>query len=281
MKYNKLICISSLVLALLLSGGACIVNSGGNGEATEAIEIMKIMPQNSQDFFMFIDMDLIEEQEDSEELASDFNEVLSWYADICGFETDDVDRFATGGVLVFEGDFDFDEVRAQLEESEYSQGEYNGVEIWTGTGLWEGIVVAIVSGRIITADTDSVEACIDVIEDGESSVYDSEDAKDVMDRLPRGMMVGYGQEATLSGASDYEGLVSSGVALTEQSGSRVKGYTVMKFENAEAAEDAEQTIEDDLKASESNFQNIEVTRDGKFVDVVMEQEIEDYASDGV
>ena len=279
MKYGKLIGMFSLVLVLLLSGGACIFNGDG-ADAAKAIELMKIMPQNSQDFFMFIDMEMIGEQENSEELASDFSEVLSWYAEICGFDTDDVHRFATGGVLVFEGDFNFDEVRSQLEESDYSQGEYNGVEVWSGTGSGEGIAVALLSGRIITADGDGVEECIDVIKNGEPSVYDSDDAKDVMDRLPNGMMVGYGHDATLSGASDYEGLLSSGVALTEQVGSSVKGHTVMKFEDAEAAEDAEQTIKDDLEASDSNFQNVEVTRDGEFVKVMLEQEIEDYTSDG-
>jgi hypothetical protein len=97
--------------------------------------------------------------------------------------------------MLLEGDFNLDEIRNNLEELDCIKGEYNGIEVWEGGGLWDfwgtEASVALVSNKLVILGRGTeVGECIKVLKNSDFSIYAEEDFKDVMDPIPSGIMVG-------------------------------------------------------------------------------------------
>lgn len=267
----------ALLLSLVPAAAACL---GGGGGANDAIDVMKKVPKDAGEF-AYIDIKALRDDEDFSELYEDMEDAFAEFTEsFLGIDFDDVDSFGVfGEEFWLEGNFDLDEVRDNLENPEFGfgfgssfeEGEYKGVEIWESPGTW----LALMGDTIIFGNEDGVKAFIRVVEEGDDSLYEDEDFRDLVDRLPGGPVVTV-DEGAFYDAYEYDGLQVWGMSLKKKDSDTVTMTMVCKFEDEDSADSALDDIENDVESDEENeLRNVRVTRDGRFVEVTAEADIED------
>ena len=273
-----------LLLALLVFGGSsCLFssflgkdNGGTGGGAGEITEMMNRVPSDVESFGFF-DMETMRTDDEVEYLYSYLNGILFLVTGMCGVDLPDVQRFAAGDeTMLFEGEFDIPEMRQELEEDGYDQGEYLSVEVWEKSSDYFSFSdshIALWDDLVISGDEDGVNGCIDVIQGGDDSLYDKDSFKDVVDRLPKGAM--YLLEASAFLDEGYDGLEASGMSVGGNDGSTLEMTGVLKFEDENAAQSTMDNFETDLENNEGDLRNIDLEQDGQFVTVTFEQDVED------
>jgi internalin A len=225
--------------------------------------MMAKIPQDA-DFFNFSDVrawrdcdDLIGLYHDWEALCE---EQSGDYAIDCGRV-----RYAAAGaeVTVYDGDFDFDEVRLGLLDRGFSVHEYRDAQVWGKTDFrW----IALTGDLIIKGlSEEAVKGCIDVIRGVKDSLWDTQPAKDVAARLPQGIYMDYGT------GEQFEGLMAFGTSYEKQEEPALKVTAVFMFEDGDAAHDAVDEIEDYM--AELKVENIDVVQDKQFVKVTGERSL--------
>jgi len=269
MKGKFVICIVVLILALISTGIGCDSTKGEG-----AVDMMKKVP-NAIDSFSFIDIDAMRTDADLEKAYIDLKDSFMENMDYVGTNFDEVDRAANTGTspMVLEGDFNLDEVREKLEDLEYGRDEYRGIEVWEA----EGVLIALISNKLVIVGTeDTVKDCIKVIKDGDASLYDDKDFRDVMDRLPSGIIVQCTERVFPVSFDQYEGLEVAGVSVMKKDKHSMAFTWICKFENRNSASDAMDEIEFSLENDESDeWRKIDVTQDSEFVVVTTEIYIDD------
>ena len=92
-----------------------------------AIAMMQKVPEDS-DYFSFIDM----REFQAVYVHEEYLDYLEIYTSLVGLTPDDIESLGTGdSIILFEGDFVFDQIRDSLEDSEFEHlDDYNGVEMW-------------------------------------------------------------------------------------------------------------------------------------------------------
>lgn len=283
MKAKRIVLSIVLVMSLALGiplGTSCLGDSGGGGGgdvATEVIDMLKMMPKGADDF-MSIDLEALRADDDFEELYNDFMSDLSDLEESFGISFGDVSLFGVSGdgeIVILRGDFDFDGVRDALEEIRLEEETYEGVEMWVSPG----ISVALMDDMIIFGGEDNVKDCIEVIEEGDDSLYDNADFRDVIDRLPDGVMVAVGEGGSVMDYEAYDGLKVTGVSIAKHSSDSVRFTGIAKFEDGDAAEDAIDDLREDMETDEDELRNIDVSRDGEYLEGTAERDIEGLLSD--
>ena len=270
MKGKAVICIVVLILAFISTGIGCDLTKDKG-----AADMMKKLP-NYIDFFYFMDVDAMRNDADLEKVYIDFEDYFEVFSDYWGINFNDVDGFARaiiGFNIFFEGDFNLNEVREKLEELEYGGDEYRGIEIWEV----EDVFIALVSNKlIIIGIEDAVKDCIKVIKDGDASLYDDEDFRDIIERLPSGIIVQFAEGIFPLSGVGYEGLEVAGMSAMKKDKNSMICTGICKFENRDAASNAMEEIEFSLENDPTaDWRKIEVTQDSEFVVCTCEIYIED------
>lgn len=192
----------------------------------------------------FVYIDLAAMREDSD--------LSSLYGSLCEgipLASDDVDVVAWGPPAVLKGSIDTDGLRYELEHSEYfSRQEYHGVDIWTLSN--EDARIAIIGDIVIFGsdyDARSVMECIDVTKGGAPSLYDREDFRDMLARLPEGVVVSCGPRRSDPYYQwSYEGLKATGYSMNKKNSGTMGVEQFYEFESEAAAQEAVGDIENDL-----------------------------------
>ena len=252
-------------------GGGGNGNGDGNGGVT-ALSMMEKVPASATSFHVVnygsfrVDDDLRRAYSQADaEYSDDLAEL--------GIRTADVDYMiraarwvqpdAWSGLVILEGTFDLDDLSARFKDNEYYRDEYNGVRTWAGGGL----SVALVSAScIVYADyVDKVRYCLDVIKGGADSLYDNEDLRDVVAKLPAGVLVSGELGDKVIGAS---------VVKKNADTLRITGVYLCEDEAAAAA--FKSWYEAAIAADPDSFKNPEVSQNGKSVTVAGDAAIEDF-----
>ena len=272
MKGKAVIGIAVLILTLLSTAMGCASTKGGG-----AVDMMKKIPIGS-DSFAFIDIDAIRTDNDLEDIYIGIADSFGMFPGSVGINFDELDRLTNDeiGNVLLEGDFYLDKIRGTFTELEYNRDEYSGVEVW---GI-EGGLIALVSNKlIIFSFEDTVKDYIKVINGVDASLYDDEDFRDVIERLPRGiaMVCTEGIFPVFPTSHDkYDGLKVAGFSVMKKDEYSVAYTMVSKFENSNDASDAMDEIQFNLESDELyNWRNITVKQDAEFVIVTTELDIED------
>lgn len=94
----------------------------------------------------------------------------------------DVSFKASGdGITIYDGSFDVNEFRNELEVQGYEKGDCEGVETWEieyGTYL-----IAMIDGKIVSGEESDVKSCIEVVNGGQDSFYVNEEVKTLLGEL--------------------------------------------------------------------------------------------------
>jgi len=274
MKHKYIVSIVAVVVAVVLL--LCLIAgtvgcSVGKGRAIE--DMMRKIPENAN-YVIFSDVLAIRGDNDLEELLEELQEGMNYALEGLTREFDidiDIDSvshiargFWEGGDFLYvDGDFDFAEVRDKLSSPSY---EYLGVEVWETLGDWGTHQVALMENLIIVGEEQGIRDCIDTIKGERDSLWDTQDARDVVSRLPDGFRMGYSQ-----GEEVFEGTKAVGNSLGKENNTGT-WTTVIKCDDEDAAHDVLGEIEEDIE-SDGFFSGGDVIQDGKFVTITMEEDI--------
>ncbi len=178
-----------IVLAVLAVLAYCI--TGCTPKNSYLIQAMKLAPEGLG-HITCIDIEAMAEDPELEDWCNEIIIGMSyeWSYEVVGIGTSDISASSSilhegDTIVVWMGDFSFENIRATLEEGYYVEGEYKGVEIWTD--VFED-AVAFIDNMIVAGYKEAVEACIRTHKNEESSMYDNEDMREVADKMPNSII---------------------------------------------------------------------------------------------
>lgn len=273
----KRVVIAFMVMALILAS----LPLTGCGSSSGLINMMKRMPEGINGF-------VFEDFREARTLgAGELNEGYGGYLDIweenlleVGINLGDVDslvQFASYSVVfLIEGDFNLDDIREKLEEDGLNSGEYRGVEIWAagdnvGEETWEGgIIYALISSRLIAIGFEQdIDKLIGVIDEGAASIFDNNDFRDTIERLPDGLTV----QCSMQWYTVIEDIIIGGFSLVMNSDGTQDFTWVGRFNNSEAATAAIDVIINETEDFLGfGLVDMQATQDGEYVTVTAENQ---------
>jgi len=244
------------------------------------VQVMKIAPENALSITYF-DLDATKEDPDCEHMYDDMCGSIGsemWrsikISDISGYAIIGVER---GTLYLQIGKYDIKDIRNNLKEQGYTEGEYRASEIWTSDIYGMVMAYTFIGNMVICGDKDAVEACLRVHKNEEPSIYDNEDVKSVLDKLPAGI---FHVIDAMSGEDIMgKGLLTRSISICNLTAGDevldIKGW--FKYES-EA--DAKASLEDAKDSGEGFFfgtdVDIDVQLKGQFIEITGEMDIEDF-----
>lgn len=267
MRIRGIISILGLVciMALGLAASGCASKAG----ADDAIDKM---PWDTN-HFVYVDVKALRSDDDLIDLYDAWKESAGPMLTLHGIDRSDVSWAAYGASLtLLGGKFDLDEIRHELDERNYTEDEYRGVEVWER--LFGNELVALMGDLIMIGSEASVEESIRVTKDDEDSLADQSDVADVLKRLPDGTFTEVNADNWLID-SLLAGFEAVGLSAAKKDDQTLKITAVVKFDDDEYARDAVFKIEDYM---DLQYRHVEVTRDGQFVIGTAELDINDAES---
>ncbi len=156
--------------------------------------------------------------------------------------------------------------RDRLDSLGLSEDEYQGVELWERNGE----LVALMEDLVIFSTRQGVRDSIEVIMGEKDSLWDDQDVKDIVDRLPNGINMKYICHPEYMA---YEGMKAQGTSLEKKDEDTLKMTGVFMFEDEDAARDAVAEIKEDTGAEE--IERSDVKQDGRFVILTIEVGIQE------
>ena len=272
--------VRALLVLMLLSVGVAAAGCGSDAgsEIDEAVAAMMQKMPRGTDAFAYFDVDALRSDNDlaavSDTLMGEWDAAFG----ALGMPLDDIDAAGLAGeeTMVFDGSFDLDEIRDVLDDGGMDDDEYLDVEIWEAGEIG----VALVSEDCIIFQTDGdIEDCVDAMKGKRASVYDDEDITESVGRLPAGLIVLYGVEG--KGFFDdigFDGLEATAVSMDKRNSDTLTMALVFQFEDEDAADDAIEEIEDNMKEDPGGIDpdTVEIERDGRFVEVTADAAIDTF-----
>lgn len=243
---SKVIIATMLSLTLLSAGVGSSCGGGGGGGL---VDLVKMVPKEATAFIFW----------NVETLGADVytvwkewkGEEADWLSDLGGIGAGDVDFFAKaaspglGNVTIVTGDFILGDIEQNLKDTGYDGDSYLGVPRLTKTEGTNEIAVALYKGSAVVGGKELVEKCIDVYKgkEGSYSLYKDPSIKEIVDRLPGGLMAGIEKNVLL-----YDDLTALGMSVEKKDEKTLKVKAVYKFDVPGAAKDEDTlaNIKDDL-----------------------------------
>jgi YHS domain-containing protein len=172
-----------------------------------------------------------------------------------------------GMLTIYSGDFDLQGVRTKLEQRLFDLGEYRGVEIWENAGYYGTKLVALLEGKIIDGDENSVKKCVDVITGRENSLYTNENAKTLVDKLRYADLV----LLYLDPYVEYEGLQAFAVSGKMLNGGKwnLQGLWLFLGEDdaRRAMNDIRSDAEEMFEEKGWEYEQLTTSQDGNIVEI--------------
>jgi hypothetical protein len=257
-----------VVLAMALGNTGC-ASSGG------FTSMMAKVPADTASF-KYVNVKALRNDADLEDLYDAWKAGVNSRLEALGISHSDVNIFAHGSSAdgrfsLVVGKFDLDEVRKELDDRNFDEGEYRGAEVWKREVGFDPVLesqLALMGNLIIMGDQEGVEGCIRVMKAGAASWLSEADVNDVANRLPGGVYVDL-QEQVLANIL-VKGLEVTGISAKKLDGDTLKITGVAKFNTEDNADDAENAVENLM---DLQFDHAEVTQEGNFLDGTAELKI--------
>jgi hypothetical protein len=235
-----------------------------------ALEVMKWFPDTGGTYG-YVNLAALREPQFSH-FYQPFASQLSIYADY-GMDFD----YASWEALQYKGDdtyailinanWNISEIRKELQVGGI-KGSYRGVEIWTAPT--EG-AVALRDGLLLLGEPDdTVYKCIDALKGLERSLYDNEDLREVVGKLPR-MALTY--EAATSGElfpTDIADCIAIAFSAEKIDANTVGLTFVGKFTDATSAKNSLSEFKSwAITSTKYSIENVKAEQEGQFIEVTM------------
>ena len=237
--------------------------SSGTKEIASAkdrfMSMMQMLPSNVSEFTFF---DVYALRTD-ENLSSEW----SYYNDnIFGFGNDSVSNNINGlcmvypsNIWMFEGDFTLDQLMGSAANGSYNYGGFNVLYTAYNSSM------VLINSTAINGDDEDVRSCIDVVNGNESSLYENENVKAILDRLPTGFVFDVQIVNNVSAAENI-GLLLEGGSMAKSGDNDIE-TAVYQFNTSDAAHQYVATAGNVSK--DGTMQIASRTQDGVFVTEVL------------
>jgi len=274
MKHKYIISVLGVVMPVCLVAGTvgCAADQGGGMDRERGVADMMMKTPENAAYLSFVDAKELRSDNDIEHLYEAWRDNLGRALDDCGIVADDVNLTAMGmssegvGYYLIDGSFNPREVGDKLGSLGFDEDEYRGVELWERNGE----SVALMEGLVILGTGQGVRDCIEVTNGEKDSLWDNQDVKDIVDRLPDGFSVKY---ICHPQHMAYEGMKAQATCLEKKDEDTLKMTGVFMFEDEDTARDAVTEIKEDTGAEE--IERSDVKQDGKFVILTIEVGIDE------
>lgn len=280
---NKIVAIvGALVFVVVVVGSGCV------GSGSTATDMIKMVPEgDGATYFFYADVQTIRDNEDLHDIYKEFGKSLSGIEEEL-VDIDYVNYIAGAGsdqeeesnLAIFEGSFDLKDVRGKLEyDLDFDKDEYEGVELWLGEYDKAVAAVAIGKDKLIIGDEKQVKNCIKVTKGDRTSIYDNESVRDVLNKLPGGMMTTLA--TTEGGYSFARGHIAPcvmGTVLMKEDKGTLKTEGVVKFYDEDDAIDARADFKRKMNEAGVLF-DVDVKQNGELIEFSARMNIEDYGED--
>lgn len=268
-KVLLVVCLGVLLATMAVASAGCASGSG-------ITSILTKVPDDTVQL-TYVNVKTLRNDADLDDLYDAWKAKVDSRLEAHGISPDDVSAFASNEAAqkrftLLTGKFDMDEIREDLEDLHFKEDEYKGVEVWEREMGWVADLdyqVALMGDLIIMGDQSGVESCIKVIKAGDASWLSKADINDVANRLPGGLYVLIGKQAT---GFSFGGLEAFGLSASKQDSGTLKVAGVAKFNDEGDAENAEGAYDDTM---EMLFDSAEVTQEGAFLKLKAEMDIDD------
>ena len=248
-------------IALVIASWGGLI--GGSGSVKE---IAEITPEGASSL-IHNNLQAIRNDKDLGDVYDSIEESKSYELGGYGVDIGDVNYKAEADeITILMGKFDLEDVRDELDDADFDKDDYKGVEFWLG-GYDKA--VAISGDKVIYGSKDAVKDCIKVIKGSEESVYDNDDVRAVIDKLPDGIMT----LVETSGLSSYSGAVAMGYVCSKEDEDILELKGVIKFDDEDDAEDAKSEIKQELRET---LDDVVVKQNGEFLEFTGKMDIEDW-----
>ena len=198
-----------------------------------------------------------------------------WDEDANAFETDPesvqqllVIGSPDGGYVIVKGNFNFEDIKAALEDEDYDDGTYREREIWEDGGasvaLFEG------SGIYVVGASSQIKKILRALDQGDGFMESTTELRQALDRAQNGALAVVAA-ANCSGtyAANANGCRAAAIAITggnEDTTAYANAAVFSSERRAETAlDDIEEAIEDDIDNEIVDMDINEIQRSGEIV----------------
>jgi hypothetical protein len=260
------------ILALVMTG--CSSTKDSN-----IIQVSKIAPENTLSI-IYLDLDTMKNDPDCEQEYYDTRD--SFESEMEGIQVSDITGYVVinveNGTLKLQiGEYTIGNIRDNLKEQGYTEDKYQGSEIWTGDMLGLERAFTFIDNMVVFGDTNSVEASLRAHNNDEPSLYDNEDVKTILDKLPEGIFHMIINTITEQHIARYGSAIGSISICNLNQGDEVldiKG--LFKFMSEAEAETYLERVRDTAEAFLFGAPlDVEVELKGQFIEITGTTDIED------
>jgi hypothetical protein len=275
----------ALILALLLAA-AFIVPTSCGGDSGALVGVMKQIPVGAEDV-VYWNVKEMEANEDLHGMLDRWKADNEAWLDQFSVRTGDVEHFlgfstgpadgsagnqsagnatAADSSAVVKGTFDFGEIRRQLDNKEFDEGDFKGLEVWESP---DGVYWVVLTQDIVAVGPkEDIIETVRVIEGGNPSLYDDQDARDVVDRLPAGALMHFRR----AGESPLAGELAYGDSFKRKDQETLEAHIVVKFLEPEDAAAVLEIVEEE---ADLEYDKISAKQDGRYLRIDGEIDIEE------
>ena len=169
-----------LVAAVLLAAVFVQACDGGGGGSGELPGLLALVPADAEQVWVR-DLDQLRERGPSGALRDEYEDLSDFDLKEIGVVARELTTLvgASGDdweLLAVEGDVDVAHVRDRLDDGDYDDDEYRGVELWEGAA-WRYEAVALLEGgrRMVLGDGETVRRVLRMLDRGSASLLDDQD----------------------------------------------------------------------------------------------------------
>ena len=198
-----------------------------------------------------------------------------WDEDDNAFETDpeSVQQFMAigspnGGYVIVKGNFNFEDIKAALEDEDYDDGTYREREIWedgnTSVALFEG------SGVYVVGDSGQIKKILRALDQNDGFMESTAELRQALDRAQNGALaVAAADNCSGTYAANANGCRAAATAITGGNEDTTTYTSAAVFSSERRAEtaldDIEEAIEDDIDNEIVDMDINEIQRSGEIV----------------
>lgn len=238
-----------LMTALMVASVIMLLGSGGT-----VIDVMKQVPNVPNAELIYIDLENLRKDDDLAYLWEDkWKDEVVWLfkkASIpeVSISTNKLDYLAyikdnpLCSFYLIGGNFDLKKIRSYLEDEDWQQDTYRGMEVWYRE---RGNIneIALFEDEIIIGKKGDVKGIIQVMKGEVESLYDNKDAMDVVNKLPKGFYYAM-VTAVIMDSEAYANATMMVYSREKISKEEIEIQTIFKFKDERAAEDSAKQLEE-------------------------------------
>ena len=253
-----------LAVILVLVSIVSVIGCSSGSDKGSFISMVKMLPEDLGGL-TFIDVQTLQ-TDDS--LVSTWNLIQQQLigSDIYGENASKITGLGLAGsdnnVMLYQGDFDFDQMTSMIEQDSVESFEYEGITVWTDQYASS---TAVINNVVFVGSSEDIQLCIDVNKGEGTSLYNNKDARDIIGRLPGGYVLAVMIVVDENSAGATYDMLAAGMAESKNAGN-ISEISLYKLKDSDAAQEFIAMLESQIPS------DYDITQDGEYVTIARTSE---------